>query len=744
MRVLAATIGFALLSACSGSSNDAAEGAPATVIVFKPAADGLPAYGDVPFPSDLYRDAGGHVSGQIPGFERVTALHTKVFQDAFGTMDGFGRATATAFYTSRAIDGASLEADGALLLVDVDAASPDRGTRYPVSARWLPSLSCISVLPRPGTVLAPGRRYAAVVTTRVVDAEGRALGADTALREIEGLAGAARKSAAETLYGDALDALAQSGAISSAKDVAGIAVFTTSNMVFELARLRDRLRTEFPAPGLLLDAAGAAPYHAAMFGVATTPDLDAWMGTPEKDDAGKEWPGVDNPGGPAHDQMGVVASGAIVSPAFADPDTHHIDHDADGRAVVADASAKIPVTIMVPKAPPPSAAGYPVVIYGHGLQADRSGMFAFANEFARAGFAVVAIDDVGHGMRTGGIPDAANNFKGSYVGPDGLPDHPGLPLAFFGGFTDFVTIRDSFRQTVLDECSLVRMIENPALDLSPLAPALGGATPKLDAAHIYWEGQSLGGMMGSIFTAVEPDLRASAVDVPGGAFVGLIATNSAKMHAIVATLSSATFGIQGDDILDQYHPGVQLMAMATEPGDPIDYAPHVFGPSLFEPAPAHRPSLLLSYSVDDEVMPNIATGALIGAFGIPLAEPTIRDVPGVDQAGAPIAGNIDGRTGAAVQYSPSTHGLGSNRYDSREYMPGDPQPDPANRWPTIPQKITVELPIREHIAALVHFFETDLAGKPPEVVVTAPPLDDYDGDGVPDASDAAPYDPATH
>ena len=292
------------------------------------------------------------------------------------------------------------------------------------------------------------------------------------------------------------------------------------------------------------------------------------------------------------------------------------------------------------------------------------------------------------------------------------------------------------------------MIENPALDLSALAPALGGTTPKLDAAHIYWSGQSLGGMMGSITTAVEPDLRASAVDVPGGAFVELIATGSAKMHAIVGTLASATFGIRGDEPVDEFHPGVQLMAMATEPGDPIDYAPHVFGSSLFDPPPPRRPSLLLGYSVDDEVMPNIATHALIGAFGIPLVKPTIRDIAGVQAVDAPLSANFGDRTGAAVQYSPNTHGLGSNRYDTRQYLPGDPQLDPANRWPVIKHPITIELPIREHIAALVHFFETDLAGKPPEAIVTAPPVDDYDGDGVPDATETAngtdPYDPASH
>jgi dienelactone hydrolase len=738
VRIFLGASVIALQPACSSPLDEA----KATFILFAPGTSGPPPYGDVPFPSDLYRDADGYVVGQVQGLERVVAQNAQVLQGALGEMNGFGRATATAFYTSGEIDGASLDAEGAVLLVDVDAASPERGARYPASARFLPSLSCISVLPEPGTVLAPGRRYAVVVTSRVKDARGGALGADTALRTIQGQGAAARISAAETLYGGALDVLKETGAIASASDVAGLAVFTTSNMVFELARLRDRLRAEFPAPALLLDAQAAAPYSAAMFGVATTPDLNAWMGTPEKDEAGNEWPGGDNPGGPAHDQIGAVASGAMVSPAFADPETHHIAHDPDGSAIVVDANAKIPVTIVTPKAPPSSAAGYPVVILGHGLAGDRSHMFAIANELARAGFAMAAIDDVAHGLRAD-IADKANNFKGGFVGPDGLPDHSGLPLEFLGGLTDAVTVRDNFRQTVLDLCSLVRMIEDPALDLSPLGAALGGAAPKLDASHIYYNGLSLGGMMGTILSAVEPNLRAVSLEVPGAGLLGIIAPNSSNAHGLLETFLAGSFSVQGDEALDSYHPAVQLMAMATEAGDPIEYAPHVFGPSLFDPPPARRPSLLVSYSIDDELMPNISTHALIRALGVPLLEPTIRDIPNVDQIAAPLTGNMGGRTGAAVQYAPSTHGLGFLRRDVRAFMPGNPQPDPEDRWATIPEKITVELPLREHIAAIVHFFRTDLVSDAAEAIVTAPPVSDYDGDGALDTNDESPFDPTS-
>lgn len=748
---IVATLLVAAVSGCSGKPS--VPSAPSTVVEFKLPANGLPGYGDVPFPSDLYIGSDGHVTADLPGLSRLVTQHTQTFTQGLATLDGFARSAASELFTTGDVDPASLPADGAasvaagssVELVDVDPASAALGKRYPVRSAYLPSLHCISVLPQ--VVLSPGVRYAAVVTTRVRDTDGHPLGADVDLRAIEREAAADRKSAADKLYGDALDRLVASRAVDKPGDVAGLSVFTTSKMAGELVALRARLRDpkEFPPPQLLLDSASAAPYTVAIFGVAGSPDLDAWLGTPDKDAQGREWPGVDNAGGIAHDAIGAVASGAFVSPSFLGKDGH-FDHAADGSIKVADATAKVPVTLVVPKSAPP-AAGYPVVIFGHGLANDRGQMLAIADELARAGFAVIGIDDVGHGLRTG-IPDVKNNEKGSYQGPDGLPDHAGLPLAFFGGLTDFIAIRDNFRQTVVDEMNLVRLVENPALDLSPLAPALGGTTPKLDPGHIYYDGGSLGGMIGTITVAVEPDIRAAALQVPGGGFVQLIATNSDKMHVLVDTLASGTFGVQGDALMDEFHPAVNLMAEITEPGDPLDYAPSVYGAPLPGAKPRkRRPSVLISYSIDDEVMANISTEALIRAFGMPLAQPALRQIDSVPDVTAPVSGNMQGATAAAVQYSPSTHALGTNRFDWRQYMPGDPQPDPANRWPEIPKKIQIELPIRELDEQVVHLFQSEMKGSA-EIIVTKPPVADYDGDGVTDAQEKKdgtnPYDPNSH
>jgi len=81
-------------------------------------------------------------------------------------------------------------------------------------------------------------------------------------------------------------------------------------------------------------------------------------------------------------------------------------------------------------------------------------------------------------------------------------------------------------------------------------------------------------------------------------------------------------------------------------------------------------------------------------------------------------------------------------------MPGDPQPDPDDRWPQIPAKLQMELPIRELDEQVMHLFRSDMMAAAPEIIVTKPPVADYDGDGVTDAEEQKagtdPYNPDSH
>jgi hypothetical protein len=214
------------------------------------------------------------------------------------------------------------------------------------------------------------------------------------------------------------------------------------------------------------------------------------------------------------------------------------------------------------------------------------------------------------------------------------------------------------------------------------------------------------------------------------------------MRGPISFLLPPAFGLVGDEPLAPHHPLASLLAQIMEAGDPLSYAPHVFGEPLLPGR--SRPAVLVTYALDDEVLPNIATHGLIRALGIPVVGTTLREQPLIEQTAAPASGNLGGLTAGAVEYAPANHALGYMRWDTKEYFPDLPLEDAEEPFPALPRSFRFEIPIREHSDQVVHFFRTALAGAA-EIKVTAPPKSDFDADGVLDADELAggtdPYDP---
>lgn len=729
-------------------------GSSSPVARFSVPRDGaLPAPFEIPFPSDIYRNADGTLAG-LSDFSAIgIRRNPDLLATALRDLDGFGRNSGAMFIlddppcgeATSELDPASL-ADAALL-VDLDPSAPV--ARVPAVAGWQPRFRTITLHPD-GVVLAPGHRYAAVLTTGVRTRGGSALvpaPAWAALRD------GARTGAVASLYGPAVDRVATLlGPGFDRRRIAAMAVFTTHTRHRQLHAAAAALRSGRygAAPTLVTGAAAVAPYTVARFGAHAHPGwsatLDEWLGTPRRVD-GRDLPGwpdetVEGPGvGMAHDALGAIVTGAFPVPDFRGPDGT-FTLGPDGAPSGTPRVVNIPVTLALPRGPAP-AAGFPVVIWGHGLSSQRRSMLAVVNELARQGIATVAIDVVTFGQRAYPV-DATSLQAGPFRGPDGFGDQAEYPPApFFGNLLNLPAMRDNLRQAVLDLVQLRRLAANPALDLTFAADEYGGRAPTLDHAHIAYVADSLGGVLGTMFAAVEPGVDPFVLNVPGGAFFTAVATDAPTLGVLVGALPTLLFGTPGDAPIDRFHPVMNLLQMAIDGADPASFAAEV---TRMEGRRPH--DVWVVESLWDEIMSNRSTDLLAREMGLPQMAP-VRAVPGLTAVGLQVSANLaGGATGAFFQCVPCTHGGNiAGRYSVRTYETPFPR-DATPRFPRLGETYRVREPIVAYQAAIGRFVTSAFAGSATISAEAMAPLLDVDDDGWTDEEErtagTSPNDPTSH
>lgn len=286
---------------------------------------------------------------------------------------------------------------------------------------------------------------------------------------------------------------------------------------------------------------------------------------------------------------------------------------APGELPVSERVYTIPVTVWLPA---DVAAPLPVVLYGHGLGGRRDNGGGFAETVVPLGFAVAAIDAPAHGEHP--ASDAGSEFASI--------------LEFFGIDVDGLEfrvdrLRDHFRQAAWDKLQVVKALRAGA-DLD------GDGEGDLDG-RVAYAGHSLGAIMGPQLLALDPDVLAADLSVPG-ARVAEIVQDGQTFGPLVTMLTPEGVG-EGD--VDRFFPLVQA---AVERGDPGNYAGAVLD---------GRRDVLVQMVIDDLIVPNPTTAFLAHAMGLPQADPVLLDL-GVEPAGAPpIAGNVGGRTAVLYQYA---------------------------------------------------------------------------------------------
>jgi hypothetical protein len=189
--------------------------------------------------------------------------------------------------------------------------------------------------------------------------------------------------------------------------------------------------------------------------------------------------------------------------------------------------------------------------------------------------------------------------------------------------TNFFSTRDNFRQQVIDLAQLVRLLgSGGATGLASQAGAAAGGPIAFDPAKIGYVGQSLGGILGTLYNAVSPETTNVALNVPGGALPQIILdapSFAAEKKALLETL--ATQGIQvGTPAFDQF---IGIAQWVLDPADPANMGWRLTHPAVVAGgmnAPNASRKAFIQFIEGDQTVPNISNFALLQAADRPFSK----------------------------------------------------------------------------------------------------------------------------
>ncbi|MDY7230067.1 hypothetical protein [Hyalangium rubrum] len=192
--------------------------------------------------------------------------------------------------------------------------------------------------------------------------------------------------------------------------------------------------------------------------------------------------------------------------------------------------------------------------------------------------------------------------------------------------TNLFATRDNFRQHTIDHAQLTRVLAGSGIDAA-LADKSAGP---IDGDKINYLGQSLGSIVGPLFTSVSPSVKNAVFNVPGGDLTGVLMTSGAfatQRNGFLAALAANRINV-GTPEFDQF---LGLAKMILDPADPLNYAYQVENGTV----PASRQALF-HYITDDEVLPNTGTQLLIRAANERAADKKDVSVLQVSSATPPV------------------------------------------------------------------------------------------------------------
>ncbi|HEX3092263.1 MAG TPA: hypothetical protein VHW72_06555 [Candidatus Angelobacter sp.] len=474
--------------------------------------------------------------------------------------------------------------------------------------------------------------YLLVVTTGVHDAAGNPIQAS---HDFTNLNAADSADARLRLYRQALRSLIDNGTLHriapglDKKDIAAASLFTTESATATLESIRQQIKAAAPPTvNFNLGSGGEKTVfplntvtgltwnvQALTVGPLVPTSLNATLG------ALQVFPG----------SIGTLAFGKFTGQHWQNANVF-IPQVPTRQSVPSQGTEEIFFNLFIPSGPRPTN-GWPVAIFGHGFTDSKQGApFAVASTLAHNGIASIAINVVGHGfgpnstltIKQGAtsttFPEGGRGFdqdgNGQITSAEGSSTFVLSPQGTIGS-------RDALQQTTADLMQLVRAIQG-GID------ADGDGLPDLDANRIYYAGQSFGGIYGTIFLGIEPDIRAGVPNVPGGPIIDIVRLSPSFQLLLTQALSVRTPSLlnagppiffNDNSPLRNLPPVINnvpgAIAIQTvedtsrwlgQQGDPVAWAPFVRKSPL---AGDLAKSVIVQFARGDKTVPNPTATALI-------------------------------------------------------------------------------------------------------------------------------------
>jgi hypothetical protein len=478
--------------------------------------------------------------------------------------------------------------------------------------------------------------YLLIVTTGVHDTSGNPIAAGPAFAQfIHGDGGVDGKNADRLLkaYQAALkhsldhDVLKNIGI--SSGNVAGASIFTTESATATLRSIREQIKSAAsPSVSFNLGSGGEKTVfplntvtgltwnvQALTVGPLIPTSLNATLG------ALQVFPG----------SIGTLAFGKFSGTHWQNANVF-IPQVPTRQSVPAQGTEDIFFNLFIPSGPRPTN-GWPVAIFGHGFTDSKQGApFAIASVLAHNGIASVAINVVGHGFGPNstltvqqGTTSTTFLEGGRGVDQDGngqITSAEGSST-FFASAQGTIGSRDALQQTVANLMELVRAIQG-GVDVN------GDGLQDLDPNRVYYAGQSFGGIYGTMFLGIEPDVRVGVPNVPGGPIIDIVRLSpsfqllltQALLVRVPALLNSPISPFFNDNsplrnlppVINNVPGAVAIQTVEDtsrwlgQAGDPVAWAPFI----RKNPLPGDQArSVIIQFARGDMTVPNPTATALI-------------------------------------------------------------------------------------------------------------------------------------